>query len=182
MYMAKKMDAGDIIIQESLPISKSDTYDSLLIKLTQLAQGMLVQHLSSIIKQQLVPILQNEAQITLGYNITKSQELIDFRAPVNHIDAQIRGLYSKPMAKLVYENQLYKIHVAQPTTTISNTKPGTINRIDRTGIYVSTLDFDLQITKLQAPNKQALLISDMINGHHDFKINTICQSTIEIKE
>lgn len=182
MYMARKMDAGDIIVQQSLPISTMETYDSLLIKLAQLAQNMLIQYLQSIIHQKLVATPQNESQITLGYNITKAQEIINFHADVASLDAQVRGLYSKPMAKLIYEGQLYKVHTALPTSVTSKTKPGMINRIDRTGMYISTLDFDLQITKIQPPSKQAILISDMINGHHDFKIDTICQSTMETKE
>ncbi len=38
MYTIKKMDAGNIILKESIPITSQDTYKSMLVKLAELAK------------------------------------------------------------------------------------------------------------------------------------------------
>lgn len=170
MYMAKKMDAGNIIVQSSINIDKKETFDSLLIKLAQLAQTVLFENTLKLCNHNVVSIPQDEQKITFGYNINSVDEVISFANDSNSIDAKIRGLYSKPMAKLIYENNIYKIHSASISSNKSNTKPGIINKIDKTGIYISTEDYDVIITKIQAPNKNAISISEMINGKHPFVV------------
>lgn len=170
MYMAKKMDAGNIIAQSSVDIDKQDTYDSLLIKLSELAQSMLSSYTLKLCNNNVVSIPQDEQKITFGYNINPNDEIINFCNDSKSIDAKIRGLFSKPMSKLIYENNIYKIHAASISSNKSDIKPGLITKIDKTGIYISTKDYDVIITKIQAPNKNAISISEMINGKHPFVV------------
>lgn len=170
MYMAKKMDAGNIIAQSSVDIDKQETYDSLLIKLSELAQSMLSSYTLKLCNNNIVSIPQDEQKITFGYNINPNDEIINFCNDSKSIDAKIRGLFSKPMSKLIYENNIYKIHAASISSNKSDIKPGLITKIDKTGIYISTKDYDVIITKIQAPNKNAISISEMINGKHPFVV------------
>lgn len=170
MYMAKKMDAGNIIAQSSIDIDKHETYDSLLIKLSELAQSMLSSYTLKLCNNNVVSIPQDEQKITFGYNINPNDEIINFCNDSKSIDAKIRGLFSKPMSKLIYENNIYKIHAASISSNKSDIKPGLITKIDKTGIYISTKDYDVIITKIQAPNKNAISISEMINGKHPFVV------------
>lgn len=170
MYMAKKMDAGNIIAQSSIDIDQQETYDSLLIKLSELAQSMLSSYTLKLCNKNVVSAPQDEEKITFGYNINPTDEIINFGNDSKSIDAKIRGLFSKPMSKLIYENNIYKIHAASISSNKSDIKPGLITKIDKTGIYISTKDYDVIITKIQAPNKNAISISEMINGKHPFVV------------
>lgn len=170
MYMAKKMDAGNIIAQSSIDIDQQETYDSLLIKLSELAQSMLSSYTLKLCNKNVVSVPQDEEKITFGYNINPTDEIINFGNDSKSIDAKIRGLFSKPMSKLIYENNIYKIHAASISSNKSDIKPGLITKIDKTGIYISTKDYDVIITKIQAPNKNAISISEMINGKHPFVV------------
>ncbi|MGL4952154.1 MAG: methionyl-tRNA formyltransferase [Mycoplasma sp.] len=173
MYMVKKMDAGNVLFQNKTNISETDTYDTLLIKLANLAREMISQNILKTLDKNIVSIEQNELDATFGYNIKKSEELIDFNKSVELVDCQVRGLYSKPMAKVNLDGNIFKIHSCYKSNIISNSKPGTINLINKDGIYVSTNDFDIIITKIQPPNKSAILVKDYINGSHNIKVGTI---------
>lgn len=168
MYMAKKMDAGNIIFQSSIDIDTLETYDSLLIKLAKLAQILLSEYTLKLCNHNIVSYVQDEHEVTFGYNINTIDEIINFNDKSKNIDAKIRGLYSKPTAKLIFENDIYKIHAAAISSNKSNLKPGTIYKIDKTGIHVSTIDYDIIITKIQPPNKNVTNVSEMINGNHTF--------------
>jgi methionyl-tRNA formyltransferase len=83
----------------------------------------------------------------------------------------IRGLYNQPIAYTIYENMNIKIHTAQLSHEQA-TCPGEIVNIDKDGIYVSTQSEVIKITKLQLPSKKPMLVKDLINGNHPFRLNT----------
>ncbi|MGL4950832.1 MAG: methionyl-tRNA formyltransferase [Mycoplasma sp.] len=178
MYMIKKMDAGNIISQIKVPISSAETYDSLLIKLAHSCRQMIAKNILPVIHTHVESLPQNESLATFGYNISKQDEIINFNKSVNLVDCQIRGLYSKPMGKVELDQKIYKIHAASISNIKSQSTPGTINKIDNSGIYVSTIDFDIIITKIQPPSKNAILVKDLINGSHDFSVGLILNGDI----
>lgn len=169
MYTIKKMDAGNIIFKESIPITNTDTYKSMLVKLANLAKVMINKYFFQLLDANLPSLPQNEDEVTIGLNIKKEQEFINFFNSCSLVDCQIRGLYDKPMAKFELEKIVYKVHTAQPTTIPSTQTPGIITKIAKEGLYISTQDFDICLTTIQIPGKKAMTISDLINGAHPFK-------------
>ena len=169
MYTIKKMDAGNIIFKESIPITNTDTYKSMIVKLAELAKTMLNKHFFELLNPNLKSIEQNEADVTIGLNIKKDQEFINFDNVCKLVDCQIRGLYDKPIAKFEMDNIVYKVHSAKPTPIKSTKQPGVITNVNKEGIFVATRDFDICLTIIQVPNKKAMMVSDIINGSHPFK-------------
>ncbi|MGL4948728.1 MAG: methionyl-tRNA formyltransferase [Mycoplasma sp.] len=178
MYMVKQMDAGNIICVDETPILDTDTYDSLLIKVANCARNIIKNNLLETLSKNVKSIPQDESGITFGYNIKKEDELINFNKSCKLVNCQIRGLHSKPMAKMNYKNKIFKVFESEISQVKSSTKPGTINKISNEGIFISTIDFDIIIKKIQAPNKNAVEIKQLINGEHDFLINTIVNEVI----
>jgi len=74
MYMDKKMDAGDIINQESIDILDSDNLDSLYEKMSQLGAKLLIETIPSIVDGTCTRTKQDTSKVTFGYNITKEEE------------------------------------------------------------------------------------------------------------
>ncbi|MBA1394341.1 methionyl-tRNA formyltransferase, partial [Lactobacillus sp. XV13L] len=64
MYMAKKMDAGDIISQQEVAISATDTAGSLFDKLSQVGRDLLLKTLPDIIAGTNQRITQDESLVT----------------------------------------------------------------------------------------------------------------------
>jgi methionyl-tRNA formyltransferase len=164
MYMDKKMDSGDIISQKELPIGPDDTLDYIYNEMSYLGRDLLMETLPSIINGTNKRIKQDETEVTFGLNITKEEEKIDFNKKSIDIHNQIRGLSSIPGAYTMLEEKRIKIYMSHLTDIKSKKEPGTIEKIDKTGIYVSTQDNLIRITDLKLEGKKRCDISSFING------------------
>lgn len=172
MEMILKMDAGNIISQSVCPILPTDTASSLTLKLADLASETLITNWDKLITKNYRSIPQDEAEVTFGYNIKKEETYINFNQSSRLVDCFIRGLTTKPGAIWNYQDIMVKVHSAQLTDIKSTHKPGTITRFDNTGLYVATQDYDLNLIKIQLPNKNIVATKDIVNGHHPFRIGT----------
>lgn len=164
MYMDKKMDSGDIIAQEKIEIMDEDTLDSLYKKMSELGARLLQTTLPYIIKGTNKRIKQDQSLVTYGLNITKEEEKIDFNQKSIHIHNRIRGLSSIPGAYCNFGTKRLKIYKSELTTNTSKLKPGTISKIDKTGIYVNTKDYIIKLIDIKLEGKKRCLIKDFING------------------
>lgn len=164
MYMDKRMDSGDIISQEELPIEENDTLDIVYEKMSLLGANLLIKTLPSIIEGTNQRIKQDENEVTFGLNITKEEEKIDFNQKSKNIHNRIRGLSSIPGAYCFLDDKRLKIYQSELTTSKSSDTPGTITKIDKTGIYVSTNDLIIKITDIKLEGKKRCLVKDFING------------------
>lgn len=164
MYMDKLMDAGDIITKKALPITDEDNLDTMYQKMSSLGANLLIETLPSIIDGTNQRIKQNESEVTFGYNITKEEEKINFNQFSLNIHNQIRGLSSIPCAYCLLEDKRLKVYKSELTNQTSKELPGTITKIDKTGIYVSTKDYLLKLIDIKIEGKKRCLVSEFING------------------
>lgn len=171
MYMTPSLDAGDIIFQQPIEIANNETYRSLYDKLANLAYEVLKEKHHMLFSTSTVKKSQDESLVTIAKNISREDEKINWYKPAIDIDALIRGLYDQPIAYSSYQDMDVKIYEAQISHE-QTTQPGEIVNIDKDGIYVSTKEEVIKITKLQLPSKKPMLVKDLINGNHPFKLNT----------
>ena len=164
MYMAKTMDAGDIISQREIDIEETDNLDSLYQKMSILGSELLADTLPNIINGTNQKIKQDEAKVTFGYNITKEEEKINFQEKSENIHNRIRGLSSIPGAYAILDDKRIKVYESKLTKEKSKKEPGTIEKIDKTGIYVSTKDNLISLTDIKLEGKKRCLVSDFVNG------------------
>jgi methionyl-tRNA formyltransferase len=71
------MDAGDYFIQEEVAIDENDNASTMFEKLGILGANMIQKYLFKIANKELVPIPQNEAEVTFSKNITTAEEKIN---------------------------------------------------------------------------------------------------------
>ena len=164
MYMDKKMDSGDIISQKSIPILDTDTLDTLYEKMSYLGKDALAETLPSIINKTNKRIKQDPDKVTFGLNITKDEEKIDFSKESLTIYNQIRGLSSIPGAYCILNDKRMKVYFSTLTDIKSKNRPGTIEKIDKNGIYVNTGDYLIALTDIKLEGKKRCLVKDFING------------------
>lgn len=96
MYMAMKMDSGDIISQRSIPILPNDTSGTLFEKLSVLGEELLMDTMPSIIAETNERIPQNEDMVTYAYNLKREEERIDWNQSKEEIDAHLRAFLPAP--------------------------------------------------------------------------------------
>lgn len=164
MYMDQKMDSGDIISQTSIPLDDNIILDELYSKLSYLGRDLLIDTLPSIINKTNNRIKQDESKVTYGYNITKEEEKINFNNSITSIHNQIRGLSSNPGAFAIINNKRMKIYKSEKTNIKREEKPGTIIKIEKDGIYVTTLDYVIKLIDIKQEGKKRCLVKEFING------------------
>ena len=174
MYMAKKMDAGDILYQEELPILDSDNQDTIFNKLSILASSFINVVIDKLDKGLLKAVSQDETLVTFAYNLTKEDEHIDFSKSARDVFNQIRGLNSNPTGYFLLDNlnvKVYKSSIAECEKMCYNKilqnkpKSGTIVGINKDSFDVCCGDGSvISILEIKLPGKNKMLVKDFING------------------
>ncbi len=167
-YLHKKMDAGDIILQESVPIEPDDDHGSLCDRLYPLGAEMLVWALNSLEIGAVTPVPQDENNVTQAPKIQKSDLWIIWNRPSREIGNCIRALSPAPGAKALFRGENCKIlkAVLEEESVDESVEPGTIIDVRKNGPVVAGSDFSLILTMLQPPGKKPLDGKSFVNGYH----------------
>ena len=167
MKMEYKMDSGPVYYQEVIPIKDIDTTTTLTKKLSILGSEMILKYLEN--PKKYPPVEQDETKVTFAYNITFSDQIIDWSLSATKIEAHIRAMQDEPGAITYINNHILKIYEARKSDIISNRPPGTITSLDKK-ILVATGDYDLEILKLQPSGKKVMPTRDFLNGQNILKL------------
>lgn len=167
MKMEYKMDSGPVYYQEAIPIKDIDTTTTLTKKLSILGTEMILKYLEN--PKKYPPVEQDESKVTFAYNITFSDQIIDWSLSATKIEAHIRAMQDEPGAITYINNHILKIYEARKSDIISNRPPGTITSLDKK-ILVATGDYDLEILKLQPSGKKVMPTRDFLNGQNILKL------------
>lgn len=165
MYMAKKMDAGDMISQVAIPITEEDTAGSIFEKLSQVGSQELIRDLPSIIAGNNRQMKQNDDFVTFAPNIARSEEKIDINKPAVEINRQVRGLNPDPVAYLDLNNERTKIYQTTVSNETTDLKPGTV--VDRTKKKLAVAAGNgsiLYLDQIQPAGKSVMPIAAFLNG------------------
>ena len=172
MYMAEKMDAGDIISQDKIKIGDLNTSE-LTNELSILGRDLLLKTLPNIFSNNINPIKQNEDEVTFAYNISKEDEKINFNNDCIKVYNQIRGLSLVPGGYCIYNDKKVKIYSSTYEIKEVNGEIGeVVDTNKRLGIKVKNgVIYPLTI-QLEGKNKMS--IKDFYNGSANyFKLGDI---------
>ena len=165
MYMAKQMDAGDIISQKKTNITKEDTQGSLHDRLSEMGKDLLLETLPNIINNNINPIKQNEQEVTYGFNITKEDEKIDFTKTNIEVDNKVRALNPTPGAYTTINGKRLKIYNTRLSDRYyAKTEAGTIKKKKKDGICVVAGTTEIILTEIALEGKKKCLVKDYLNG------------------
>ncbi|ERS93259.1 methionyl-tRNA formyltransferase [Staphylococcus simulans UMC-CNS-990] len=167
MYMAPKLDAGDIISQQAIDIEANDDVRSMHDKLSFLGADLLAKTLPDIINGTNERIEQNEEEATFASNISREDERIDWSKSAQDIYNHIRGLSPWPVAytKLDDKNmKLYQAHIIEG----KEGKPGEIIETTKKAIIVGTGSSDaIALTDIQLSGKKRMPTANFLSGYQD---------------
>lgn len=165
MHMGEKMDNGDIISQKSIEIEKTDNVGTLHDKLSLLGAELLIETLPSIVNGQANRIVQNEEEVTFGYNISREDEHIDFNKTKIEIFNQIRGLNPWPVAHAILEDKEIKIYEAIIGEENYNEKSnGEIVKLYKDGIGIKVSDGEIILKTIKPSGSKKMSVKDYFNG------------------
>jgi len=162
IQMDKEMDAGPILLQQSLPILEDATGTQLYGVLFEMGGAMIPQVLDSLMKGQLKSTPQPEVGITFAPKIRKEDAFLDWSKPAIQLERQVRAFNAWPGAVFIWEDKQVKVWHAKVIKADMNTEPGKILTDD---FVVACGQDALQILTLQMPGKKPMFVKDFKNGH-----------------
>lgn len=165
MYMAEKLDAGDIISQREIAIEDTDHTGGMFDKLSTVGRELLKETMPSIIAGTNDRIVQDEALVTYAGNISREQELIDWNKEARALYNQVRGLHPWPVAYTTFEGANFKIWWAKVGETATNAAPGEVVNIAKDHFEVATGDGGtLALYDVQPAGKKRMTAEEFLRG------------------
>ncbi|MBO6053996.1 MAG: methionyl-tRNA formyltransferase [Oscillospiraceae bacterium] len=165
MYMAKEMDAGDIIEIVRTPIDPAETSEELTARLAELGAELLSKTVADIAAGIIHRTPQDPEQASYAPMLTKEQSPIDWTRTRRQILDQVRGLIPWPVASCELEGKRFKIYGAEPAEVAVAAEPGTALALDKRGLIIACGDGALRITQLQAEGGKRMSAPDYFRGH-----------------
>ncbi|MFB7637271.1 methionyl-tRNA formyltransferase [Peribacillus butanolivorans] len=169
MYMAEKLDAGDILTQAEVTIEEEDNVGTLHDKLSKVGSDLLAETLPKLINEELNAIKQDEDKATFAPNIRRSEEKIDWSKTGEDIYNHVRGLNPWPVAYTLLNESILKIWQANKLEHNNQAVPGTIIDVRNDGFVVSTgNETAILVTELQPSGKKKMPAKDYLRGAGSF--------------
>ena len=167
MYMAKALDAGDMIVQKRTLIGPEENAQQLTERLAELGAEALSEAVAEIAAGKAVRTPQNGAESTYAPMLSKELSPIDWTRPAHAISCQVRGLIPWPCASTdVIHGETMKIYAVEETGAETSAAPGTIAAAGKQGIDVACGDGKLlRITELQAQGGKRMAAAAYLLGH-----------------
>lgn len=164
MQMDEGIDTGDILLVEKYTLSDKETGGSLFDKLESLGAKLLVETLEGLEAGSITPIPQG-SDYSHAAKLDKTTGVIDFSRTAVEIERLVRGLNPWPSAYTSYKGKTLKIWAADVDyTDCSGYKPGTIYKVDKDYIYVSTGENGLILKEVQLEGKKRMETQAFLRG------------------
>ena len=169
MYMAMKMDSGDIISQRSIPILRDDTSGTLFEKLSFVGRDLLMDTLPKIIDGSNDRIPQDVAMVSYAYNLKREEEQIDWNKSKEQIDAHVRAFTPTPTCYTTIDDKQLKvlrvsIEQDDDFEHIKHLENGTIVRVEKNTIGVKVNNGVIRIKEVQLAGKKKQDVKTFMNG------------------
>lgn len=166
MYMAKEMDAGDIIEIVKTPIEPFETSEELTARLAELGAELLVKTIREIAGGNIRRTPQEHEKATYAPMLTKDMSPIDWEKNQRQIVDHVRGLIPWPVATTQLGGKRFKIFAVEPMEGSTEESPGKLLELNRRGLVVACGEGKkIMITQLQAEGGKRMCAVDYFRGH-----------------
>jgi methionyl-tRNA formyltransferase len=165
MRMDAGLDTGPVYRMESVPIGPDDTAGTLHDRLAALGARLIVEVLSDLSGQALVPTPQDPSRATYAAKIHREEARIRWNRPAVEIERAIRAFNPVPGAFALYNGEALKIWRADVVPGDANVSPGTVLSADAAGIRVACGEGQaVRLKELQRPGSRRLAAADFLRG------------------
>lgn len=162
-FMVHAMDAGDVVGVAKTPIGPNETAGELLDRLAVLGADLLSETLTKFEKKELIPVPQDESNVTMAPMLDKSMCPIDWTKTAQQIHDKVRGLHPWPVATMELQGKKFKVHATKIVD--GHGRPGEILGLTKTGLKIACGDGAVEILSLQAEGGKRMAAPDYFRGH-----------------
>ncbi len=165
MYMAKELDAGDIIRTVKTDIDPDETSLELTERLAVLGAQALSETVEMLKNGTATRTPQDHSAHTYAPMLSKALSPIDWNRSARQIHDQVRGLIPWPCAATEVGGKKVKVFKTEQGSA-TNAAPGTVVSAGKQGIEIACGDgLTLRITQLQAEGGKRMAAADYLRGH-----------------
>ena len=167
MYMAKELDAGDVILQRSTPIGETEDAQALTARLAELGAAALSETVAALAKGTASRTPQDHDKHTYAPMLSRELSSVDWTRSAHEISCQVRGLLPWPCATTdIVSGEEMKLYAVLETGEGTGEPPGTIVAAGKRGIDLSCGDGKvLRVTELQAKGGKRMSAAAYLLGH-----------------
>lgn len=162
MYMDEAMDTGDIISTVTYPLKDTDTVGTVHDNLMEMGANLLMETLPSIIKGTNKRIKQDNSKATYAYNISRSDEHLDFSGSGVLVERKVRGLNPWPLANTLFDDE--EIKIISGYFVLGKSIPKKINVVTKDSLGIGCSDGIYYVTALKPSGKKVMDIKSYLNG------------------
>ena len=168
-YINDKIDSGKIIVIKKIKIEKSETYDSLKMKMILESKKMIISTINEIVKGNKGYNQPHKKKLSLAPKLNKENTRIDWSDPLDKIVSKINGLSSYPGAwtELVKEKEKIIFKIFSATAKFNVNRSNSENYlILEDKIMITHYEGVLLCHEVQVPNKKRMTSKEVLNGNH----------------
>lgn len=184
MEVVPALDAGAMVSKGVVPITETDTTQSLHDILAKMGADLMVEAMRSLeANGTLASTPQDETLVTYAHKLEKSESAIDWHKSAQEISRQVRAFNPFPVAQSYFRGEVCRIWMATAEAAVSDSinakrtaKAGEVIDV-HDGVLVACGEGLLRITELQAPGGKRLSSQVFVQGHH-LKAGDIFTSTV----
>ena len=164
-YMARQMDAGDVVGAAKTPIDPDETAGELLDRLAELGAELLSETLTKYENHALVPVKQDETKVTMAPMLDKTMCPIDFTKTAQQVHNQVRGLNPWPVATAKIGETTFKVYTTAIVDNPAKMPAGTVLGLTKTGLQIACGKDAVEIRVLQAEGGKRMAAAAYLLGH-----------------
>lgn len=159
MKVVEKLDAGDMLLKGSVPITAETTGETLHDAMAGLGAELIVKALDN--WQNLHAEPQDERLVTYAAKIDKAESRLDFSMPAEVLERKIRAFNPYPAVYFEYGGERYKILRAKVVDETGDA--GAI--LDGAGrLVIACGDKALEVTEIQRQGKKKMPTEELLRG------------------
>jgi len=176
MRMNERMDEGDIVLEEAVPVAEEDDAVTLSEKLSKKGADLLIDIMGLIRNNKVEFRAQDNNKATYAPKLKKEDGLIDWTDSADKIYNRIRAFVPWPGCFTHLDKKMLKIWKARPVHPVGGPdgpptgwtkgKPGTILEANKNGILVKTGKGALRIEELQLEGSRRMTSGEFLAGHN----------------
>ena len=165
MYMAKELDAGDVILCRETPIGPDEDAQALTARLALLGADALAEAVEQLKNGTAQRTPQDHSAFTYAPMLDRSLSPMDFTRSAQQLHDQVRGLIPWPCASMTLDGRTVKVYrtaIGGETALAA----GRIAEAGKQGLAIACGDGRLlRVLELQAEGGRRMAAADYLRGH-----------------
>jgi methionyl-tRNA formyltransferase len=163
-YVAKKMDSGEILLQQNFSISDDETAESLEARLAEAGAPLMLKALDLIDSGHVHATPQDEREATYAPKLKKEDGLVDWSMPAEHIVRRIRAFQPWPGCWVQTSQGPLKLLRAATRRGTWNLELGTIIDITESGLLIKSGSDAVSLVEVQPASRKPMSGADYARG------------------